>query len=128
MNVGPIQRSPVETDVHNPARQVRISPPHDSSSGNDPVREVPTTQKSPPVPAIVEDDVKVQWDASVHLRIYQFVNQQSGALVLQVPSEQVLNVTHEIQDALNQESLQIAQRQSAALETAGRGGKKVHGS
>jgi hypothetical protein len=63
----------------------------------------------------------VQWDGSVHLRIYQFVKPESGALVLQVPSEQVLNVTRGIQESFQRESAEaeIAQRQAAALDPAG---------
>jgi hypothetical protein len=55
------------------------------------------------VPAFVQDEVKVQWDSLDHLMIYQFVN-QSGSLVLQVPSEEVLGVTRGIKESLQQEA------------------------
>jgi hypothetical protein len=65
----------------------------------------------------------VQWDTSAHLRIYQFVN-QSGALILQVPNEQVLGVTRGIRESLQNELLQQqnARQAEATLEAAASSG------
>lgn len=50
-----------------------------------------------------QDEVKLQWDTSDHVVVYQFVNQQ-GSLILQVPSEQMLNLSHEISQELAQQT------------------------
>jgi hypothetical protein len=59
-----------------------------------------------------EDAVKVQWDNSDQIVVYQFLNQQGG-LILQVPSEQMLNLASQISQELVQEA---AQQASAAVE------------
>jgi hypothetical protein len=105
MNVGPIQHLPVTTDVYDSSRQVRAPQPPHSSSENEPVKAASKPQVSVPGPPLVHDEVNLRWDSSDQLRIYQFVNPQSGALVLQVPSEQVLNVIHGIQKWLQEASV-----------------------
>lgn len=153
MNVGPAQFSSAAIDLHESAKQVRAPQPQHPSLKNEPVKAVPKPKNSPPVPSLGQDEVKVKWDTSAHLMVYQFVNQQSGALVLQVPSREVLNLTRGIHESLQEESLQnesvrqeslrqespqkekdaaknqIAQPVSAAaaFATAGREGKKVNG-
>ena len=133
MSVGPVQHSPNVVDAQESANQVRPAQPRGSSSGNQPVREVAKPQSFSPVPPIVEDEVKLQWDSSDGVRIYQFVDQKSGVLILQIPSEEVLKVGRGIQESL-QESLQrqalqdgLAQRQSAPLAWAGNKGGKANG-
>lgn len=49
-----------------------------------------------------EDAVKVQWDTSDQIVVYQFVDQQ-GSLILQVPSEQMLNLASQITEELAHE-------------------------
>ena len=53
--------------------------------------------------SLPQDEVKVQWDSSDQIVVYQFVNQQ-GSLVLQVPSEQVLNLARQISQELAKEA------------------------
>lgn len=121
MNVGPVQHLPPDSNLPNAPREARATPAV-PRTGNSPANAVPRPAKNEPlVPSSVQDEVKVQWDGSVHLRIYQFVKPESGALVLQVPSEQVLNVTRGIQESFQRESAEaeIAQRQAAALDPAG---------
>jgi hypothetical protein len=122
MDVGPLQHLPVETDPRESAPQVRVPPPQSSGSGSDPVRVRPEPQKAPLVPAIVEDDVKVQLDTATQVRIYQFVKHPSGALVVQVPSEEVMNVTRGIRELLQQQQ-EMAQQQSD-VKTPGTDGRK----
>jgi hypothetical protein len=66
-----------------------------------------------------EDAVKVQWDTSDQIVVYQFVNQQ-GTLILQVPSEQMLNVASQISQELAQEGV--------LKKPVGGAGGKDHGS
>ena len=125
MNLGPVQRLPVEFNTSNSDQQVRAPQLRSSSPGSAPARSAPPPQDTPLVPSFAQDEVKVQWDGGVHLRIYQFVKQESGVLVIQVPSKEVLNVTRGIQESLQKESLQAesAQRRSASLETGSEGAK-----
>jgi hypothetical protein len=128
MNVGPAQFSAAARDVLESARQLRPVPPPRTPSEDLSVRLAQRIQESPPAASIELDQVKVQWDTSAHLRIYQFVN-QSGALILQVPSEQVLGVTRGIQESLQNELLQQenAQQAEATPEAAGSSGARNHG-
>jgi hypothetical protein len=52
----------------------------------------------------------VQWDTPItdRIMIYQFLNQRSGSLVLQVPSEEVLHVAHGIQEIFQQDAAKAA--------------------
>lgn len=106
MNVGPVPHSPSVVDAHESGIEVRPAQPRGSTLGNSPFREVVKPPDNAPIPPTVQDEVKLQWDSSDQVRIYQFVNQQSGALILQVPSEEVLNVDRGIQESLQNESLQ----------------------
>jgi len=47
-----------------------------------------------------------------YIMIYQYRDQQSGNLILQMPNEQMLNLIHRIQ-----EMLQSTQRQASAAST-----------
>lgn len=55
---------------------------------------------------VPEDEVKVQWDNPMadNIEIYQFLNQRSGNLILQLPSEQVLSVVHGIQEQFQEDA------------------------
>jgi len=66
-----------------------------------------------------EDAVKVQWNTSDQIAVYEFINRQ-GSLILQVPSEQMLNLASQI-------SQELAQEDVAKEPLAGAGGKD-HGS
>jgi len=63
--------------------------------------ETQYAKTAPFVPASPEDEVKVQWDQPDQVVVYQFINQQ-GSLILQVPSEQMLNIARDISQELAQ--------------------------
>lgn len=73
-------------------------------SGTSSTGEISRQQIAPELPGSPQDAVKVQWDKPDQIVIYQFVNQQ-GTLILQVPSEQMLNLAHQISQELAQEAL-----------------------
>ena len=92
-----------------------------TNQGNSQNQQNLKVKNDTPLPQIPEDEVKVQWDTPMtdRIEIYQFVNQQSGSLIIQVPSEEVLGLAHDIQSELAQD----ASRETAAAEAAGKGGK-----
>lgn len=49
-----------------------------------------------------QDEVKLQWNSEERLPVYQFVNQR-GTLILQVPSQQLIDLAHDISEELAQE-------------------------
>jgi uncharacterized FlaG/YvyC family protein len=68
----------------------------------------PAPRVSVPIPNVVrERDVNVHWSGQV--MILQFVDKQTGTLVQQIPSEEVLRVVRNLQELL--------QRQAAAQES-----------
>jgi methyl coenzyme M reductase beta subunit len=90
------------------AEQVSFLP----ASGSASIGEISGSQNAPAVAASPQDEVKVQWDETDQVEIYQFVNQQ-GSLILQVPSEQLLSLARQISQELVQEA---AAQASAAVE------------
>jgi hypothetical protein len=77
--------------------------------------EIARTQNSPAPSLIPEHEVKVQWDTPEdHIMVYQVVDKQSGALVLQVPSAEVLSGMHQSQELLQR----IASRRKASASDA----------
>ena len=107
---------------------MRPAPPPRSSSEDISVRLAQNTQGPSSVASIEPDQVRVRWDTSAHLRIYQFVN-QSGGLILQVPSEQMLGVTRGIQESLQNELLrqENSRQAEATAEAAGISGARNNG-
>lgn len=101
------------------------APPADGgkvrSEGPRPVLAHSTTAEnsSPAKPAAqpetAQDEVNVQWDSENQIRIYRFLDRQ-GDLVMQVPSEQMVNLARQIQQQLLQEA--------AAHRAPGNGGGK----
>lgn len=63
-------------------------------------------------PETAQDVVNVQWDSENQIRIYRFLDHR-GELVMQVPSEQMVNLAREIQQQLLQEA---AAHRAARLE------------
>jgi hypothetical protein len=119
MSVGPVQ-PPGSTIDRNPGEKLRAAPPRPVSE-NRPAPETAKLKSGPPVPSIPEDEVEVQWDNQIKDEmIYQFRDGRSGALVLQVPSEEVLNVAHGIDEEFLKES---APKQVSAPPARGEGGK-----
>lgn len=88
--------------------QTRVVPPPGAVS----IGESDRSQNAETSGATPQDEVKLQWDTSDRVVIYQFVNQQ-GSLILQVPSEQMLNLGREISQELAQ---QVAPREKEAAE------------
>jgi hypothetical protein len=103
MTIGPVGSSPPFPEPPSPETQVRSDQARPRSRTESvPAQENAKPKNTTPVPAIPEDEVKVQWDTpmSDYIVIYQFLNQQSGSLILQEPSEQMLSVIHQIQELL----------------------------
>lgn len=99
------------TNTRDPRGQ--SSPVPDASAGQTPSPAVEKTQterpqpaqvsaQSAPLPQFPEDEVKVQFDKTMNdnVLIYQFLDKQSGDVVRQIPSTQVLSIVHEIQAEL----------------------------
>lgn len=79
------------------AEQPRLIPDAGGSSNGE-TQPIKTASLAPVSP---EDEVKVQWDQPDQVVVYQFINQQ-GSLILQVPSEQMLNLARDISQELAQ--------------------------
>ncbi len=82
---------------------VRAESPSIPGAGDGSNRENSAAQNSSAVLSSPEDEVKVQWNSSDQIVVYQFVNQQ-GSLILQVPSEQMLNLANQIAQQLAEEA------------------------
>src|ERR1700683_2643347 len=105
MSVSPALTYPTSTEPQAEPGQVRAdqTPPQAfPPSGNDSGEEVSKTQSAPAPAPRGQDEVKLQWQPPGETAVYQFVNQQ-GTLILQVPSEQELNLSREISQELAQE-------------------------
>jgi hypothetical protein len=96
---------------------VEKSPPQTfPPSGNDAAEEQSPAQSASTAAPRGQDEVKLQWQPPGETAVYQFVNQQ-GTLILQVPSEQELNLSREI-------SQELAQKEAAKMQApVGEGGK-----
>ena len=112
MNVGPVYASSAGIERQTSEKKLQAVPsPPTAASGNSPQAKVVKTQDSPAPFTIPEHDVKVQWDtAAGRTLIYQVLDKQSGALVLQVPSAEVLSDIHQTQELLQR----IASRATAS--------------
>jgi uncharacterized FlaG/YvyC family protein len=66
------------------------------------IQSAPVSPQSAPVPQFPDDEVKVQFDKTMNdnILIYQFLDKQSGDVIMQLPSTQVLSIVHEIQAEL----------------------------
>jgi|ERR1700722_2635140 len=119
MSVSPAFGSQFSTEPQADQGNVRVekSPPQtfppseNESNGEDSHTQTAAT----PVPR-GQDEVKLQWQPPGETAVYQFVNQQ-GTLILQVPSEQELNLSRDISQELAQQEAPKAQA------AAGEGGK-----
>jgi hypothetical protein len=119
MNIGPASAPRPSTQAQVEPGEVRAAQaqrtPAAGTSSNAENKPATAERTATPVP---QDEVKVQWDTSDQTVVYQFVNQQ-GSLVLQVPSEQMLNLARQISQELVQEA--------APKEPAGTEGEKSDG-
>lgn len=125
MNVGPVQTSSAGIERQTPEKKLPPALPKPSAvSANGPKPEIVQTQNSPAPLLIPEHEVKVQWDTPAdHIMVYQVLDKQSGALVLQVPSAEVLSGMHQTQELLQR----IASRGASASATTVKEGEKNHG-
>ncbi len=103
MSIGPVSSSspvPEQQPVARDSRPARESSGPETDNGSN--REVASTNKETTVPLVPQHEVRVQWDTPMqyYIMIYQFLNQQSGSLVLQEPNDQMLNVIHAIRQIL----------------------------
>ncbi len=114
MSIGPVGSSVPASGPQSLELNVRATPRPSPTSESEPSREESAQKNTAPVPSVPQDEVRVQQDTPAdYIMIYQFVNQQSGSLILQMPDEQVLSIVHEIQ-----QMLQSTQREaSMALGT-----------
>jgi hypothetical protein len=101
MNVDPVQASSagIERQTREEEVQVAAHPPG-AASGKAPKAEVAETQYTPAPSVIPEHEVKLQLDSSSDLVVYQVLDKQSGALVLQVPSAQQIRNIQQTQELL----------------------------
>jgi hypothetical protein len=109
MNVDPVHAVSAGIDRQTPERKVHVAPsPPDGASEANATPEIAQAQGPPVPPVIPEHEVKVQLDTSSDAVVYQVLDKQSGALVLQVPSPQ------EIRNI--QRTLELLQRIAARHE------------
>jgi len=78
-------------------------PARDQTMGSHP-QTAATPEAKQPIPSInVAEEIKTHWDVDNGV-VVEITNQQSGELIRQIPSQQVLNVAHYIEQYLLQES------------------------
>jgi len=110
------QRAEQQVEHQTPENKLHVAASSQSTaSGNAPDAEIATTQ-SGAVPLLnVEHEVKVQLDSPADdIIVYQVLDTKSGALVLQVPSAEVLSGIHQTQELLQR----IASRGKASTSTS----------
>lgn len=105
MSIDPVQFDsiqPVERSL--PAKTTAQAPPalRSPSVGIGSNPETSITQSAPEPDFIPSEAVKLQRDLSTGQQVYQFIDRRSGVLVLQIPSEQMLNFIHEVQQEWQQ--------------------------
>jgi len=104
MSVSPALVLPPSTEVAVEVGEVRSAQPVvQPLPGSDSFGETGGAQSHAPQTDIAQDEVKVQWEPPGEIAVYRFLNQQ-GALVLQVPPQQVLNLAVEIAAELEKEA------------------------
>jgi len=117
MSIGPVGSSDSIPGLHPPEKKTYAAASPNSESA--PLRETGSEKQAAPTPPIPEDEVRVQWDTPMqdYLMIYQFVNQQSGDLILQMPDEQLLSLIHQIREMLQHTQQQAIAASSAPVKT-----------
>ena len=101
MNVDPVQVS--SPGIERQTREVKVqvaAPLPGAASGNAPKAEIAETTYTPAPSVIPEHEVKLQLDTSSDMVVYQVLDKQSGALVLQVPSAQQIRNIQQTQELL----------------------------
>jgi hypothetical protein len=103
MNVDPVHASSAKIERQTPEKKLHIAPPPpDGASGGAPTPEIAKTQSTPAPSVIPEHEVKLQLDTSAEntVMVYQVLDKQSGALVLQVPSAEEIRNLQRTQELL----------------------------
>jgi hypothetical protein len=106
MLIDPLQ--PAANDV--PASDTQVRPDEATQPASAPGLQPRASQQAAPVPpptASRETQVNIQWDRD-QIMIFRFVDKQTGDLIDQIPSDQVLNVVRKIQALLQQETASAA--------------------
>ena len=101
MNIGPAQIVP--QGMHGPGAESRAKPvPATPALGKDSEAETNTLPSREPATYMGGEVVKVHVDTSSGSRIlvYEFVDAQSGDLIFQIPSDQMLNLVQDIRQRL----------------------------
>jgi hypothetical protein len=104
MSVGPVQPGSAGIEPPTPVKKVPAAvSPVKAIPAKNPKVEIAKTQNSslPSSSLFPEHEVTVQGDtAEDNILIYRVLDKQSGSLVLQVPSAEVLNDVHQTQELL----------------------------
>jgi hypothetical protein len=102
MNLDPVPENTAAVERQTPEnKQHAVPAPRSAVSGSSPKVEIARTQNAPAPFLIPEHEVKVQVDTPAdNILVYQVLDKQSGSLVLQVPSEEVLSGIHQSQELL----------------------------
>jgi hypothetical protein len=102
MSIVPVQVSSPGVERQTPEKKAPVAPSKPRAvSGSSPNAEITKIQNSPIPLLIPEHEVKVQWDTPAdHVMVYRVLDKQSGDLVLQVPSAEVLSGLHQTQELL----------------------------
>jgi hypothetical protein len=116
MSIVPVQVISPGVERQAPESKVRgVAPEVSAGSAIGSKAGFPNPQNSPIPPLIPEHEVEVQWDSPAdHTMVYRILDKQSGALVLQVPSAEVLSGLHQTQELLQK----IASRGRASSASA----------
>jgi hypothetical protein len=119
MSVDPVQSNSARIENQAPAKKAHAVPPSPIAVvDNGPKTDSVTTKstESSAVPLLIpEHEVKVVVDTPPDgILIYQFLDKQSGNLVLQVPSEGQVRGIHQTQELLQQ----IANRGKTSIQEA----------
>jgi len=101
MSVGPAVRIPASAETQAESEEVRAVAPV-PSSGEDSYGKTVGPENAPAVAADPQDEVRVQIEPPAEIAVYQFAS-RDGSLIVQVPSEQMLNIARDISQKLAQE-------------------------
>jgi len=116
MNVDPVHASSTGNERPTPEKKLQSVPtPRTANSGNNSRAEIAKPRNIPAPLTIPEHEVKVILDTpDNNTMVYQVLDKESGALVLQVPSAEQLRAMHQTQELLQQ----VAARGKAAISDA----------
>jgi len=106
MNTGPVQVFSPPTELQVDQGGVRSQGLPLPGSGSVLTGEISNSQNSPPVFARPPDEVKVQFEPPGEITVYQFVDQY-GDVILQVPTQQLLNLARQIAQELAEEAAPV---------------------